>query len=37
MKNIIETAAQLMAVSARTAPKAGGRDFLEIRRDHPGQ
>jgi uncharacterized ferredoxin-like protein len=30
MKDVIETAAQLMAVSARTAPKAGGKDFLEI-------
>lgn len=30
MKDIIETAVQLMAVSARTAPKAGGKDFLEI-------
>jgi uncharacterized ferredoxin-like protein len=30
MKDIIETAVQFMAVSARTAPKAGGKDFLEI-------
>jgi uncharacterized ferredoxin-like protein len=30
MKEAIEMAAQLMAVSARTAPKAGGKDFLEI-------
>lgn len=30
MKDVIETATELMAVSARTAPKAGGKDFLEI-------
>jgi len=30
MKEAIEMSAQLMAVSARTAPKAGGKDFLEI-------
>jgi uncharacterized ferredoxin-like protein len=30
MKEAIEMAISLMAVSARTAPKAGGKDFLEI-------
>lgn len=30
MKEAIETAISLMAASARTAPKAGGKDFLEI-------
>lgn len=30
MKEIAEMAAGLMAASARTAPKAGGKDFLEI-------
>jgi uncharacterized ferredoxin-like protein len=29
--NILETAAELMAVSARTAPKAAGNDFVEIK------
>ncbi len=28
---IMETVAQLMALSARTAPKAAGKDFVEIR------
>ncbi|MBS4020994.1 MAG: hypothetical protein KGZ79_01035 [Dethiobacter sp.] len=28
---IMETVAQLMALSARTAPKAGGKDFVEIK------
>ncbi|TYP56666.1 ferredoxin domain-containing protein [Thermosediminibacter litoriperuensis] len=31
MKDAIKMAAQLMALSARTAPKAGGRDNIEIR------
>ncbi|WP_366922901.1 DUF2148 domain-containing protein [Metallumcola ferriviriculae] len=31
MKEIMETVAGLMALSARTAPKAGGKDFLEVR------
>jgi uncharacterized ferredoxin-like protein len=30
MKQVSEMVAQLMAASARTAPKAGGKDFLEI-------
>jgi uncharacterized ferredoxin-like protein len=30
MKDVTEMAIKLMAVSARTAPKAGGKDFLEI-------
>jgi uncharacterized ferredoxin-like protein len=30
MKDVTEMAAKLMAASARTAPKAGGKDFLEI-------
>ncbi|MGW8273220.1 MAG: hypothetical protein ACWGN7_07520, partial [Thermodesulfovibrionales bacterium] len=30
MKDIANLAAGLMAASARTAPKAGGKDFLEI-------
>lgn len=30
MKEIVNMVANLMAVSARTAPKAGGKDFLEI-------
>jgi len=30
MKQVAEIVAQLMAASARTAPKAGGKDFLEI-------
>lgn len=30
MKEITEMVARLMAASARTAPKAGGKDFLEI-------
>lgn len=30
MKQVAELAAQFMAASARTAPKAGGKDFLEI-------
>lgn len=30
MKEIMETIAGLMAVSARTAPKAAGKDFIEI-------
>jgi uncharacterized ferredoxin-like protein len=30
MKQVAEMAVQLMAASARTAPKAGGKDFLEI-------
>lgn len=30
MKDAIHMAASLMAASARTAPKAGGKDFLEI-------
>jgi uncharacterized ferredoxin-like protein len=30
MKDVNEMAVQLMAASARTAPKAGGKDFLEI-------
>ena len=30
MKDVAVMAAQLMAASARTAPKAGGKDFLEI-------
>jgi uncharacterized ferredoxin-like protein len=30
MRDAIDMAASLMAVSARTAPKAGGKDFLEI-------
>jgi uncharacterized ferredoxin-like protein len=30
MKQVAEMAAQFMAASARTAPKAGGKDFLEI-------
>ncbi len=30
MKEIAEMVAKLMAASARTAPKAGGKDFLEI-------
>ncbi|MCI4624525.1 MAG: DUF2148 domain-containing protein [Candidatus Magnetoovum sp. WYHC-5] len=30
MKDVAHMAAQLMAASARTAPKAGGKDFLEI-------
>lgn len=30
MKQVAVMAAQLMAASARTAPKAGGKDFLEI-------
>jgi hypothetical protein len=30
MKNVSIIVAQLMAASARTAPKAGGKDFLEI-------
>lgn len=30
MKGVAEMVANLMAASARTAPKAGGRDFLEL-------
>jgi uncharacterized ferredoxin-like protein len=30
MKDVAEMVAQLMAAAARTAPKAGGKDFLEI-------
>lgn len=30
MKEVTEMVAKLMAASARTAPKAGGKDFLEI-------
>lgn len=30
MKEVTEIVAKLMAASARTAPKAGGKDFLEI-------
>ena len=30
MKDVSIMVAQLMAASARTAPKAGGKDFLEI-------
>lgn len=30
MKDVAEMAVKLMAASARTAPKAGGKDFLEI-------
>lgn len=30
MKQVAEMAVQFMAASARTAPKAGGKDFLEI-------
>ena len=30
MKDVAEMAIKLMAASARTAPKAGGKDFLEI-------
>lgn len=30
MKDVAEMAAKLMAAAARTAPKAGGKDFLEI-------
>src|SRR5512139_3477153 len=30
MKEVTEMAVKLMAVSARTAPKAGGKDYLEI-------
>ena len=30
MKDVAIMVAQLMAASARTAPKAGGKDFLEI-------
>ncbi len=30
MKEVATLAANLMAASARTAPKAGGKDFLEI-------
>ena len=30
MKEVSIMVAQLMAASARTAPKAGGKDFLEI-------
>ena len=30
MKDVVEMAVKLMAAAARTAPKAGGRDFLEI-------
>ena len=30
MEEVTEMAAKLMAASARTAPKAGGKDFLEI-------
>ena len=30
MKNVAEIVVNLMAASARTAPKAGGKDFLEI-------
>jgi uncharacterized ferredoxin-like protein len=30
MKEVAILAANLMAASARTAPKAGGKDFLEI-------
>jgi uncharacterized ferredoxin-like protein len=30
MKQVAETVVKLMATSARTAPKAGGKDFLEI-------
>ncbi len=30
MKDIARTVAGLMAASARTAPKAGGKDFIEI-------
>lgn len=30
MKEVTEMAVKLMAASARTAPKAGGKDFIEI-------
>src|SRR3972149_1112381 len=30
MKEVTEMAVKFMAASARTAPKAGGKDFLEI-------
>src|SRR5512139_2379212 len=30
MKEVTEMAVKLMAAAARTAPKAGGKDFLEI-------
>jgi uncharacterized ferredoxin-like protein len=30
MKQVAAIAASLMAASAKTAPKAGGKDFLEI-------
>lgn len=29
--DVLKTAAELMAVSARTAPKAGGQDYVEIK------
>jgi uncharacterized ferredoxin-like protein len=31
MENIIETVAALMELSARTAPKSGGKDFIKIK------
>src|SRR6056297_107135 len=31
MKEGLETVAELMAISARTAPKAAGKDFIEIK------
>lgn len=31
MKDAVLMAAQLMAISARTAPKAGGKDNIKIR------
>jgi len=30
MKEVTDMVVKLMAASARTAPKAGGKDFLEI-------
>jgi uncharacterized ferredoxin-like protein len=30
MKEVADMVVKLMAASARTAPKAGGKDFLEI-------
>jgi uncharacterized ferredoxin-like protein len=34
MKNTMRVVAELMAVSARTAPKAQGKDFVEIKVVH---
>ncbi len=31
MKNILKTAAQFMALSARTAPKTAGKDYIKIK------